>query len=309
MIPILLLDCTLEAADGEPLDLGANPGASLRGAIYEALAAMYDTGETISSRHDTETNPVAWLLRLEDAEKTGGKDPPRPLAIRPPQASTARQHTFTLALYGRGCDAAPMILSAVAALSGIGVGRDRQLHQARLTGVSARDPLTSQTTPLIDAAGRQIAPLPAPVSPDVYTPFATLLASESLTVRFITPTRIIVGGELCRQPILTHWLHRLLERIRTLTELYAEPVWIPFADLLKAADSVKLAEDETQWQEMWSHSRLDGMYKPLSGFVGTAHYSGDVNALLPYLLVGQAIQVGKNTIKGCGWYEIAYRWR
>jgi CRISPR-associated endoribonuclease Cas6 len=307
MIPLLLLDFTLEAEDGAPLDLGANPGASLRGALYEALAAMYDTGEPVHSRHDADTNPVAWLLRLEDDEKTGGKDAPRPLALRPPPTLNAVQHTFTIALYGRGCDLTPMILSAADAMGGVGIGRGRQ--KTWLVAVNLRDPLTGQLTPLIDRQGKQIATLPLPTSPEVYTRFAALLASDSLTVRFITPTRIVAKGELCRQPTLRPWTQRLLERIRTMSELYADPVWIPFNDLLTAADHVVLVKDETRWQELWSHSRMDGMYKPLSGFVGTAHYSGDVSALLPYLLVGQALQVGKNTIKGCGWYEIAYHWR
>jgi len=50
------------------------------------------------------------------------------------------------------------------------------------------------------------------------------------------------------------------------------------------------------------------MVKPLGGFVGTVHYEGDLSQLLPFILLGQSLQVGKNTMKGCGWYEITFQW-
>ncbi len=313
MIPVTLLEFTVESE--YTLDLGANPGSSLRGALYETLAAMYDTGDPVHSRYDTDTNPVAWLLRLEDKEKTGGKDVPRPLAIRPPLVDdsaakglqTAIKLSFIIALYGRGREAAGLIISAVASMGSVGIGRSRA-HFA-LRGVRSLDPLTGQPSTIIDANGMQIADLPSPPSLDSYCRFAALLDPHNLVMRFHTPTRIIDHHELSQRPVFRAWFQRLIERTRLISELYAEPVWIPFRDLLAQADTVQLTKDATHWQEMWSHSRFDGMYKPVSGFVGDASYSGDLGALLPYLLLGQSLQVGKNTVKGCGWYDITYRWQ
>ncbi|NDJ54424.1 MAG: CRISPR system precrRNA processing endoribonuclease RAMP protein Cas6 [Chloroflexi bacterium] len=307
MIPIVQLEFVMHSE--YPLDLGANPGSSLRGALYETLAVMYDTGDPVRSRHDTETNLVAWLLRLEDAEKTGGKDAPRPVTLRPPQRGSEDEQAFTLALYGRAIAAAGLLVSAVAAMGQIGVGRERKHHKFKLGEVRATDPLTRQTTVILDAHGEQIAALPTPPSAETYANFAQMLATEQVTLRFITPTRIVDHGALCRQPAFRPLFQRLIERIRQISDLYAEPVWVPFRDLLEVAEAVRLTSDRTRWQELWSHSRIEGMSKPMSGYVGEAVYAGDLTALLPYLLVGQALQVGKNAIKGAGWFEVVYRWR
>ncbi len=308
MIPITVLEFVL--AGDHPLDLGANPGSSLRGALYETLAAMYDTGDAAQSRYDTDTNLVAWLMRLEDLQKTGGKDAPRPIAIRPPQPFVkGEEQTFTMALYGRGVDAAPLLISAVAAMGAVGVGRNRKHTRYTLSEVRAIDPLTKQKTPILDRAGKQIAPLPTPPSAEIYMQFAQLLHPTQLNVQFLTPTRIVDRGALCHQPDFRPWFQRLTERIRQISDLYAAPVWIPFHDLLPAAEVVRITHTATRWQEMWSHSRIDGTTKPSSGFIGEVQYEGELGALLPYILVGQALQVGKNAIKGGGWYNVLYHWR
>jgi hypothetical protein len=303
MIPVTLLEFTLSTV----LDLGANPGSSLRGALYETLAAMYDTGDAAQSRHDVETNPVAWLLRLEDYETSGGKDVPRPLAIRPPMNLDEFPTRFGMVLYGRGREALPMILSAVAGMQTIGLGRGRKPF--RLHSVHALDPLTRQRTLLLEQGRQMTMQLPDAPGQAAYEHLAAALKADQLTVRFLTPTRIIQQERLCHEPVFRVWFQRLLERIRLLSELYSEPVWIPFKEVLAVADDVTISQDATRWKEAWSYSRYEGMGKPTSGFVGEVTYTGSIAPLLPYLLIGQALQVGKNTVKGCGWYEIVYQWR
>jgi hypothetical protein len=306
MIPLILLDITITSE--YPLDLGANPGASIRGALYETLAAMYDTGDAATSRHDWETNPVAWLLRLEDRETSGGQDVPRPLAIRPPLQAGTTELKIGLAVYGHAVALIPMLLSAWVAMQEIGMGRNRR--KFHLHTLEAVDPLTRQTTLLLDAAGKQVAALPPAPSRSAYERFAQLLHPAQLEVQFLTPTRIIQGGALVHRPDFRPLVQRLLERIRQISELYTpEPLWLPFRDLLPLLDQVQVTADHTRWVERWSHSRLDGTSKPTSGFEGVVYYQGDLAPLLPYLLLGQALQVGKNTIKGCGWYTLVYRWQ
>lgn len=297
MIPITSLVITLTSR--HPLDLGANAGASLRGALYEALAVMYDTGAS-ATKHDLESNPVAWLMRLE-AETTGGKDVPRPIAIRPPlETQPSCQTRFGISFYGKARQLVPLVVSALQGMQGIGVGRGRQ--SVTLDDVSWIDPLTRQAQPIQ-------AEIPAPLSAEAYQRFAGLLTSDRVTVRFLTPTRIIRENRLCHTPIFRAWFQRLLERVRLLSELYADAVWIPFHELLTEADEVELVQDETRWQEGWSHNRREGVHRPMGGFTGQASYTGNLTRLMPYILLGQSVQVGKNTIKGSGWYEVNYRWQ
>src|SRR5690606_15713223 len=102
--------------------------------------------------------------------------------------------------------------------------------------------------------------------------FAKILVSDQLRVRFLTPTRIIRQNQLCHTPVFRAWFQRLLERVRLLSELYAEPVWIPFHELLVKADEIVLTQDETRWQEGWTHNRREGVRRPMGGFIGQASY-------------------------------------
>lgn len=305
MIPVTLLEFVIEGVGA--FDPGAHPGSSLRGALYEALAVMYDTGESALSRQDMETNPVAWLMRLEDDSTSGGRDIPRPIAIRPPIKEDAQRLRFGIAFYGQGREALPMVVSAVVAMQNIGMGRSRRPF--RLLEVFAVDPLSRQVlVRFTPGEAMNLAQLPAPPAASAYRRLAELLRHDEISLRFITPARLVSEGRLCHQPLFRPLVQRLLERLRLLSELYTEPLWVPFKELLAAADAVELLTDETRWQESWSHSRYDGMARPMGGLVGTARYKGPLVALLPYLLIGQSLQVGKNTIKGHGWYELVYEW-
>jgi hypothetical protein len=306
MIPLTLLDVHVSAP--YQLDFGANPGSSIRGALYEALRAMYDTGVAVRSRDEAEENPVAWLLRLEDENTSGGKDVPRPIAIRPPLTPPAQQMVFGLSLYGMGQAHINLVLSALSAMQTVGVGRGRQSF--KLEWIDTVDPLTYQPLPLLDGGGQMLGQLrPAPSS-DAYQGLAAMLRPDSVTVQFLTPTRIVQDGHLCHAPVFKPWFQRLLERIRTISEVYTDdPVWIPFADLLADAEHIEMAQNGTRWVEAWSGSRRDGKMRPTSGFAGAVRYTGDLSRLLPWLILGQALQVGKNTVKGCGWYRLTYEWR
>lgn len=305
MISVTLLEVDIA---GDPvIDLGANPGSALRGALYDAMRMLYDDNSAARSRHERD-NPVAWLMRLEDDQTTGGKDVQRPWALRPPLTYTPERATFGLALYGSGQEYLGLFTSAIAAMGRLGVGRGRQ--RFRIAGVCQVDPLTYQRTPILDGTGKSLDPLRPSPSWDAFKQVASAHDQNRLSVQFLTPTRLISEGRLCHRPDLAVWAQRLLERLRSLTELYCEmPVWVPFPQLLAAAHDVTLVKDETRWVEAWSASRREGMMRPTSGFVGSAEYNGQVAELLPYLMLGQALQVGKNAVKGCGWYRLNYLWQ
>ncbi|MGB4801194.1 MAG: CRISPR system precrRNA processing endoribonuclease RAMP protein Cas6, partial [Anaerolineae bacterium] len=67
-----------------------------------------------------------------------------------------------------------------------------------------------------------------------------------------------------------------------------------------------LVGDQTQWVDLHSPSRQKHYATPIGGFTGQATYTSEHwEQLLPWLLWGQVTQVGKNTVKGNGWYEVA----
>jgi hypothetical protein len=138
----------------------------------------------------------------------------------------------------------------------------------------------------------------------------TVAGSGRLGLRFLTPMRLIESEELVKAADFGVLFARLLERLdeldrqfgggqgRARDEVYA---------LRALADRVRLIESDTQWIELFSGSSRTGTKTPMSGLVGAATYSAPLDVwqpLLPWLIWGQATQVGKSAVKGNGWYEI-----
>ena len=142
------------------------------------------------------------------------------------------------------------------------------------------------------------------------------------TLTFKTPTRIIEHKQLLKAPNFSPIFHRLLNRLMTLSREFgpqtapahrldgdhhpAEPALaeaISKNSLLALADQVELIDDRTYWQELWSYSTRKGNKSPISGLMGQAIYRAPSEVwakLLPYLLWGTIIHVGKNAVKGDG---------
>lgn len=143
---------------------------------------------------------------------------------------------------------------------------------------------------------------------------------------FKTPTRIIQRKQLLKQPDFSPIFHRLLDRLIDLRREFA-PVAAPTSsialwpiddpdgrrttdderraknELLALADQVELIDDQTAWQEVTSYSARRRTRTPISGFVGQAVYEAPRavwKVLLPYVVWGTIIHVGKNAVKGDG---------
>jgi hypothetical protein len=138
-----------------------------------------------------------------------------------------------------------------------------------------------------------------------------------LGLAFKTPTRIIQRKQLLKRPDFSPIFHRLLDRLLDLRREFASPVAVLIDDgrrttdderqaknaLLALADQVELIDDQTTWQEVASYSARRQTTTPISGFVGRAVYQAPYQIwelLLPYLVWGTIIHVGKNAVKGDG---------
>jgi hypothetical protein len=69
--------------------------------------------------------------------------------------------------------------------------------------------------------------------------------------------------------------------------------------LYQLADQVRLVDANTRYLDLWNWSGRQQQKSPVGGFVGTATYRTP-----DWLSWGQAVQVGKLTIKGNGAYEM-----
>jgi hypothetical protein len=136
----------------------------------------------------------------------------------------------------------------------------------------------------------------------------------TLTLQFRTPTRLIHQKKRLKTPDFSPLFHRLLDRLIMLNREHVTAVASPPVALLPArmellaiADGVELVSNQTQWREVWSYSNRQGRHIPISGLIGQATYRAPRHhweQLLPVLLWGTIVHIGKNAVKGEGLIQV-----
>ena len=133
-----------------------------------------------------------------------------------------------------------------------------------------------------------------------------LPAVGDLTLHFITPLRLVDREQLVKTPYFRPLLHRLVERIKSLSENFGGgPVPFQIRDLRDLADGVGLIADHTSWLDLKGYSTRLGREQVIGGLVGRATYrAADWTPFLPWLVWGTLLHAGKNAVKGDGWFGI-----
>jgi CRISPR/Cas system endoribonuclease Cas6 (RAMP superfamily) len=324
------------------IELGAFKGSALRGAWQSHLRTLYcaqrNTGN--DPLHQAMC-PVCFLLSRE----TGSGDDRRPYAFVPPLTRQAtfepgERFTFGISLFGQTVQFLPYLVLAVGQM-GQAQGLGKRIHPPadgqgagdvrrrgkrpqprrgtfRLASIEEVNPLNGEQRTLLEEGGSMVQMPALAVSSQQIAVSSEGLAQQleangrRLTLDFLTPTRIVHQERLVHQPHFSPLFARLLDRVSALRSQFAEGTPLSQEDkahLLSLADQVQLIVDETQWWDVKGRSTRLGRPQPLGGFVGRALYQAESldvwRPLLPWLLWGQSTQVGKNVVKGCGWYRIA----
>ncbi|MGQ9851102.1 MAG: CRISPR system precrRNA processing endoribonuclease RAMP protein Cas6 [Aggregatilineaceae bacterium] len=298
--------------------LGPQAGAQIRGGVWAALrefacAAPKVQGDPDHARHC----PMCRLVALETAQSARGVTPPRPFAVRPPLPASPGQdcifqsgETFTVGinLFGEAVDSFPYLCQAFHRLGQLGLGYGR--GQFTIERIQAVNPLTGATHDLLHG-GRIVALPDLPVEGDLVRRVAGELPADRLLLRFLTPTELTYqGGRSADRPYFDVLIARLLERCQALEAHYtaestAQDVWRErYLQLTGAARQVRLAEHHTRWMRVKSGSRRTNSVNAVSGFVGEAVVEGDLEPFRPWLVWGSSLHVGKNVVKGNGWYDL-----
>lgn len=313
------LRITMEAQTA--VGLGEHKGAALRGALIGALRRHYCTAPALSP-HDgarqahVQECPACRLVAAEDVTRTRGLNPPRAYVIDPPLDPRTRlapgdRLVFGLGLMAEAAGLYPYLLTALSMMGDEGLGQrldenGRRRGRLELRQVEALNPLTRERAPLLreGSAAAAAAPL-LPVTHDLVLRESARWPIDRITVRFLTPTRIISAGRLVHQADFEPFIRRLLERICELWQAYGDGAPPPDAAVLaEQAQQIKCLADETQWIDLTSISERTERRIPIGGFVGSATYVGNLATLMSWLLWGQCLHVGKNAVKGDGWYEL-----
>ncbi len=301
-----------------PVELDDNAGAAVRGAIVNALLQRFCANKEAPTCADCpllNVCPVAALVApMRDAGETGGDQRPRPYVIRPPQPrryAPGETLTFGLGLFGHAAELFPYLVMAAQGIEVQGLGRRLQENNGRRGGVrlqsiDAINPLTDARQSLFRAGQRQVHAPGMPIGPAEVAAFAATLPDECLTIRFLSPMRLIDDGRLVKRPALRPLIQRLGIRLTDLSAAYGDGP-LPVADaraLLPLAESAVLEHDKTRWLDVTSYSRRSRQSTPIGGMIGDAVFTGNLGPLRELLVWGSLVHVGKNAVKGDGWYVV-----
>lgn len=302
-----------------PVALGEQSGSAIRGAIAGALWERFCVNKAAPTCNDCpllKICPVGALLApMRDDEQKGSDQRPRPYVTRPPRDG-ARTYApgetlhFGIALFGSATAFYPYVVMAVHELERGGLGMrlpnlGGRRGALRLSAIAAVNPLTGDRQMLSTADNGVIQEPALPIGAAEVRAYAARLPSEQITLRFETPLRLIEQDRLVKRIALRPLIQRLMRRLDDLCIAYGDgPLNLDFRALLAIAEGVQVVEDRTRWVDVVSVSHRYGRRTPIGGLIGSATFAGDLGPLRELLVWGSLVHVGRNCVKGDGWYRV-----
>ncbi len=288
-------------------------GSPLRGALYQAMSENFCTEPFVikQSEHHATTCPTCWLLNAENPDSKRGNQTARPITVEPPAIKAYRKgeiFDFGFSFIGKAQNFIPYVARAVQRMGQIGIGKGRGRFE--LVTITEYNPLYDAHRDLMKKW--VVQPPTLQITPAQIGDQLKDLSPDKIVIQLITPMTLIQNERMVKAPDPAVFISRLIERIQALTESYAETTtpaprddWMVLAESLKAhAQTIRITYDETQWAEARSGSVRQSTYTNIGGIIGRFRWEGDLSPLLPWILWGQSLHVGKNAVKGNGWYRV-----
>ena len=129
-----------------------------------------------------------------------------------------------------------------------------------------------------------------------------------VTLEFLTPLRIKKYGayqERGERIAFATLLDLLLGRLEALALFHCGESWSPNTVLREAAHSVQIVARHLSLQPLERYSNRHHQKLPLHGLVGTISFTGNLEAFLPLLRLGEYVHIGAGTAFGLGQYRLS----
>lgn len=229
---------------------------------------------------------------------------PHPFVIEPPLESD-RVYTsgdkilFGLLLIGKAVDYLPYFIFTFEEMGKIGIGKSRGKYNL----VSVK---TEHDMPVYACTDRTIHAI-SPATIDVPEDFVfSDNDHESLTITFITPTRISFGRHLTASPDFHVLIRSLLRRITLITYFHMNKQAMSWDHkrIIAASESINIQHNHTRWWDWERYSTRQGERMKMGGIIGNVTYHGDITPFLPVLKAGEVFHIGKGTSFGLGKYSV-----
>jgi CRISPR-associated endoribonuclease Cas6 len=248
------------------------------------------TGHETSLSHESSNYPHPFIIE--------------PLHQPPNWAGAHGDISFNLVLIGKGIDYLPYFVFVFDELGRAGLGREKGKYLLeKVAGLSdfsnARYETIYESKRRFLSNGYQVerfADIVAEVSG--YT-------GRTLSIKFVTPTRIKYQGRLEADLNFCVLIKNLLRRISLLSEMHCNSrLDLDYAEIIENAKKVQTAGSNLHWYDWERYSSRQQAKMKLGGFVGDSTFEGDLAEFMPFLKLGEYLHVGKGTSFGLGKYRM-----
>lgn len=303
-----------------PVELDEHSGSSLRGSFFDAVWRRFCNNKAALTCADCSLHsmcPVSALVAPLREENERGRDIPRPYVILPPLGArhyeTGEQLIFGITLIGNIVQFFPYIIMATKALEANGLGRRLNENQGqrgrfKIKQIESYHPVSAERK-VVYQSGKPLVEVPtlSVTSMDI-SKRAAALSAEKISIHFLTPTRILYKDKLVHHAAFLPLLLRLLERLKVLEQTYGvlegQSSVSEWEELVQLANDIVCVEDNTHWEDLKSYSNRLKRTTPIGGIQGKATFTGNLAPFRELLSWGELVHVGKNTVKGNGWFKI-----
>lgn len=302
----------------DSLHLGPYAGPLLRGQFGAALrhASCMTGAQTCTGCVLRATCPYAQIFEAPapaQHEMQNFSHVPNPYVVEAPPVGAedvqrGQTLSFNMVLIGRTLDHLPLVSLAFQRALEQGLGPAEARARGKLESVEVQVSGTNASTDWLQvwqAGDAAIAPH-RDALPDL--PVATTVAPiNAVQLRFHTPLRLQHDGKIVRAHALTprKFVSDLLRRARLLAEFHAGNAdLVPDArELVQQAETLQ-HENALRWFELKRYSARQQQQVRIDGLLGEWTLRGDLQALLPWLQLGQWLHVGKSATQGLGGYRL-----
>lgn len=242
--------------------------------------------------------------KLKEKSKFKIERPPHPYVFEPPFASQIKyapseELIFNLILIGRGIEYLPYFIFIFEELGKKGIGRGRGKYE--LVGVN------NEEGERIYESGKLSNNFQIKSFQDVINECNIPESKnyQQLKINFLTPVRIILGGELTTKFDFSLFITNLLRRISWLSIIHSdEELEFNYKYFISRANDIKIKERNIKWYDWERYSSRQDTRMKLGGFLGNITFEGELKEFLPFIKLGEYIHIGKQTSFGLGKYEI-----
>jgi len=239
---------------------------------------------------------------------------PHPFVITPPLEDKTRyepgeQMELSLTLIGKSTRYLPYFILAFRELGKVGLGKDRGQYVLRRVLVEQREGPqgTVRETVGYSCDDQRIQESMSTVTYDGFLRDAACFNGlRRVSLRTLTPIRIIHGGKLARAMDFHLLIRALLRRLCLLSYFHCDGASLPvdIKHYVELAKQVRTLCCSLRWRDWQRYSSRQGTRLGMGGLVGTVTYEGELDTFLPFLIAGEYVHVGKGTSLGLGKYRL-----